>query len=408
MAELPIKNEINSGTSSTIDLNQVTYEPPIGTICLDEVKEVICMTPTLKDYYLEDGIMHKTDESISLTDQVVEDLRAYVQTIAGMYRSENPFHNFEHACHVTMSVNKLLKRIVLCDNDNNMLHNYGRNNAEVLKDEDDVNNDNCTSYIHGLCCDPLSLFAIVFSALIHDVDHRGCSNAQLAQENVSLGMKYRYRSVAEQNSIDVAWNLFMDERFNRLRCMIFHCQNDLLRFRQVVINCVMATDIFDKEINDLRKNRWMKAFSDEAIVTASNQNTIAENLNRKSTIVLEHIIQASDVSHTMQHWHVYIKWNRLLFREMYFAYNSGRLKVNPQTFWYEGEIGFFDNYIIPLANKLKECHVFGVSSDEYYNYAINNRDEWIATGQDKLAEMILEIHDSSLPEDDDDMLSKRL
>jgi hypothetical protein len=30
----------------------------------------------------------------------------------------------------------------------------------------------------------------------------------------------------------------------------------------------------------------------------------------------------------------------------------------------EGEIGFFDFYIIPLAKKLKECGVFGVSSDE--------------------------------------------
>lgn len=39
------------------------------------------------------------------------------------------------------------------------------------------------------------------------------------------------------------------------------------------------------------------------------------------------------------------------------------------TFWYKGELGFFDNYIIPLAKKLKDCGVFGVSSDEFLNYA---------------------------------------
>jgi hypothetical protein len=49
---------------------------------------------------------------------------------------------------------------------------------------------------------------------------------------------------------------------------------------------------------------------------------------------------------------------------MYFAYKSGRLAKDPATFWYKGELGFFDNYIIPLAGKLKECGVFGVSSDE--------------------------------------------
>lgn len=45
------------------------------------------------------------------------------------------------------------------------------------------------------------------------------------------------------------------------------------------------------------------------------------------------------------------------------------MKANPADFWYQGELQFFDNYIIPLANKLKECNVFGVSSDEYLNYA---------------------------------------
>jgi hypothetical protein len=40
-----------------------------------------------------------------------------------------------------------------------------------------------------------------------------------------------------------------------------------------------------------------------------------------------------------------------------------------------GELGFFDNNIIPLAKKLKECNVFGVSSDEYLNYALQNQAE---------------------------------
>jgi hypothetical protein len=34
------------------------------------------------------------------------------------------------------------------------------------------------------------------------------------------------------------------------------------------------------------------------------------------------------------------------------------------VFHLDREIGFFDFYIIPLAKKLKECGVFGVSSDE--------------------------------------------
>jgi 3'5'-cyclic nucleotide phosphodiesterase len=102
----------------------------------------------------------------------------------------------------------------------------------------------------------------------------------------------------------------------------------------------------------------------------------------KATIVIEHIIQASDVSHTMQHWHVYRKWNARLFQEMYLAFRSDRMQTDPSTFWYQGELSFFDNYIIPLAKKLKDCKIFGVSSDEYLNYAFQNRTEWEERGME--------------------------
>ena len=64
------------------------------------------------------------------------------------------------------------------------------------------------------------------------------------------------------------------------------------------------------------------AFSDTASVSSSMK--IRDDVNRKATIVIEHLIQASDVSHTMQHWEVYREWNKNLLREMYQAYQAGR------------------------------------------------------------------------------------
>ena len=63
------------------------------------------------------------------------------------------------------------------------------------------------------------------------------------------------------------------------------------------------------------------------------------------------------------------KWNERLFLEMHAAYEAGRSPTDPSAGWVQGEIGFFDFYIIPLAKKLKDCGCFGVSSDEYLNYA---------------------------------------
>jgi hypothetical protein len=198
------------------------------------------------------------------------------------------------------------------------------------------------------------------------------------KEDAGLAEYYKNKSIAEQNSLDVAWNLFMSDRYKNLRNCIFESREELIRFRQIIVNVVLATDIFDKDLSAQRSKRWGKAFSQDA------GNT---NSDLRATVVIEHLIQASDVAHTMQHWQVYSKWNKNLYEEMSSAYRSGRMGTDPAKFWYKGELAFFDNYIIPLTNKLKECHVFGVSSDEYLNNALQNRSIWESQGQEIVEEM---------------------
>jgi hypothetical protein len=340
---------------------RLVYTPPEGTTCLDEVTEVI----KLPKFDVRQS-RKPNDYTSEMDPIVVTQLRQVVATIACLYRG-NDFHNFEHACHVTMCVEKFLSRIVTPDMDEKDMQQGGL--ASKLHD-----------YTHGINSDPLTLLAIVFSALIHDADHRGISNAQLCKEDKGLASAYRSKSVAEQNSLDIAWEILMADDFKELRATIFGTRTELLRFRQVIVNVVLATDIFDKELNDLRKKRWDLAFG-------KDQN----NTDLRATIVIEHLIQASDVSHTMQHWHIYRKWNERLFMEMYTAYQQGRMGADPSTFWYKGEIGFFDNYIIPLAKKLKDCNVFGVSSDECLNYAMKNRHEWETRGQEIVAGMMQKV-----------------
>lgn len=50
--------------------------------------------------------------TVKLPQAVLDQLNLFVTRIAASYRNGNPFHNFEHASHVTMSVSKLLSRIV--------------------------------------------------------------------------------------------------------------------------------------------------------------------------------------------------------------------------------------------------------------------------------------------------------
>ena len=351
----------------------MVYSPPNGVICLDEVRDSIAMP--VFDARTADAMVNYDSGDQVVDKLIVDQLREYVAAIASLYR-DNPFHNFDHACHVTMSVNKLLKRIVT----------PGLIEEEFYKMQEGEIASRVHDFTYGIISDPMAVFAIVFSALIHDVDHRGVSNIQLIKEHPEMGELYRNKSVAEQNSVDLAWDVLMSPSFSELRNCIFGNQHELLRFRQLVVNVVLATDIFDKELNDHRRQRWQAAFAEEA----KGQGNI--NLrDLRATIVMEHIIQASDISHTMQHWHIYQKWNKQLFNELYAAYRSGRMGVDPSVFWYRGELDFFDNYIIPLARKLKECNVFGVSSDEYLNYALLNRAEWEERGPDIVNDLMKEL-----------------
>ena len=191
----------------------------------------------------------------------------------------------------------------------------------------------------------------------------------------------------------------MDDQFKDMRAVIFTNECEEKHFRALLVNLVLATDICDKELGAQRKARWAKAFSG----TSSEQGGESghDAVNRKATIVLEHLIQASDVAHTMQHWHIYRKWNEKFFEENMKAFRAGRADKNPSQFWYEGELGFFDFYIIPLAKKLKDCGVFGVASDEYLDYAEKNRKEWQLHGQAIVDEMSVKYLPVLSEEDDE-------
>eukprot|EP00934_Nitzschia_sp_Nitz4_P004638 Nitzschia sp. Nitz4//scaffold197_size40390//30718//39231//NITZ4_007521-RA/size40390-augustus-gene-0.11-mRNA-1//1//CDS//3329540496//4628//frame0 len=346
----------------------------VDSIALDEVVEVITM-PKFSSTSIQ---AMENATSVELDEVVVNQLKDYITTIAHMYR-ENPFHNFEHASHVTMSANKLLNRIVIPEN-----VDYQRESNAIAIDLHD--------YTYGITSDPLTQFAVVFSALVHDVDHSGVPNGQLAKENPDMAIVYRNQCIAEQNSIDLAWELFMDNRYKELQNCITATVAEKKRFRQLVVNSVMATDIFAKDMKALREKRWEKAFHGHTEGMTITDESIEADRSMKATIVIEHIIQASDVAHTMQHWHIYQKWNERLFNEMYSAFECGRSDKNPADSWYKGELWFFDNYVIPLAKKLEECNVFGVASDECLNYAQANRSEWSVKGEESVQDMVDRYH----------------
>jgi hypothetical protein len=176
---------------------------------------------------LDPETMKKSSDSdcVELPAVVAVQLEDLVITIAELY-SGNSFHNFEHACHVTMSAIKLLSRIVVP---------VSEGLDEVMERSHD--------YTYKLASDPLAQFAIVFSAIIHDLDHSGVSNQQLVKEKNRLATMYNDNDVAAHNSIDLALELLTTTSYKELVSCISPNEPEYKRFRQLVTTCVMATDM---------------------------------------------------------------------------------------------------------------------------------------------------------------------
>lgn len=147
---------------------------------------------------------------------------------------------------------------------------------------------------------------------------------------------YNGKSVAEQNSIGAEWSLLTNQVEGPRPSGVQLLQRDrdqaVSADTSARLHGDMANDLFDKDLKAMRESRWEKSFS---------LSSAEEDSNRRATIVPELVIQASGVSHTMQHFTVYSKWNRRLFAKMDQAYQAGRSAKDPAIGCYEGDLCFY-------------------------------------------------------------------
>jgi hypothetical protein len=100
----------------------------------------------------------------------------------------------------------------------------------------------------------------------------------------------------------------------------------------------LATDIFDKEQNDLART------------VGTGLLVTTKSITISGLIVMTHHMQASDVSHTMQHWTFTESGTIDYSLRCAQPTKHGRMGVDPSTFCTKASSDF-DNYIIPLLRK---------------------------------------------------------
>lgn len=214
-----VLRQIVAARQSSGVLHEPVVETRIGSdgeaTVLDEVQEVVKLQKGNAKPQSQIDV-----DNVILGPKVSKQLHFLCAKIASHYPA-NSFHNFEHASHVTMSVVKLLRRIVTQGDTSN-------NSGKTNKKQGDA---------YGITSDPLTQFAVVLSALIHDLDHPGVPNSTLVKEGSDMAVKYKNKSVAEQHSVDLFWDMLMkDDEMADLKACIYSNQSELEHFRSIVVN----------------------------------------------------------------------------------------------------------------------------------------------------------------------------
>lgn len=213
-----------------------------------------------------------------------------------------------------------------------------------------------------LSIDPRLQFASMFAALIHDVGHNGTSNQSLSEDASELATGHEVTTKVQLRSFQIAWDLFTESEFSAFRTSVCHTTEEEERFRQLVLDLVLATDLEDDDQMKDRQERWRQAFCETERATDSTEDLIA----LRSKVAMEYLVQASTISHTMQHWHVYFKWSSALLRDDIRNGNHGTPTGDKEasSAWYDEQLEFFDSRVIPVARKLG-CDVFGPTGKQY-------------------------------------------
>jgi hypothetical protein len=376
-------------------------------------------------------------------------IRTYVTHISSRYHHVG-FHTFEHASHVMLSATKIVYMLQkqspfhkMMDSTRNF-HDMHRDNLDQEGDfVTTINNHEVEKNIQdleGTIYDPWIHFAISLSALIHDVGHKGLPNVQLSAESDPLSKKYGSKecmmSYAEWNSLDIGLALLRDGvgygEFDR----VLGAGKKREKLHKIVTDLVLCTDIASKERRDLGMNKWKNACcqaeeadryrrrpTDETDNTSSHLRKhdahIKSHLPKLFTpdaakAISEQIMQVADVSHTMQHFSTFTKWNKHLYHEVLAAHKCGRTLAHheqmrganatnapqeihhPKENWYDSQIGFFSFYIIPLAERLDACGAFS-EDDKFAPLAVQNMEQWREFGREITLLMVKEAECIELP-----------
>ena len=249
-------------------------------------------------------------QSIDKTELII-----FVQEIQLLYNNID-YHNFRHAYHVFKNTYVLLKSLHL-------------SNALPYFNEHDY-------------------FSLLFSALIHDVDHLGVPNKNLVDNSHPYALTFNDQSVAEMRSIYLAYEILNNKKNDENNELKYKSLNIIAKNnRKTIIELVLATDAANPDRVLLTTEKLQRYSND------TGKLDLKETNGRSAAMAL--LLKVSDIGATMQHPHVAMQWAERFYKETAKA-NGGEFPTTPKEY-IEDQTWFLSNIVNKLLVRLSIAEI---------------------------------------------------
>eukprot|EP00300_Choanocystis_sp_HF-7_P000630 c10526_g1_i2.p1 GENE.c10526_g1_i2~~c10526_g1_i2.p1 ORF type:complete len:377 (-),score=80.82 c10526_g1_i2:99-1190(-) len=265
-------------------------------------------------------------------------LESFLSTVRHNYH-ETPFHNFHHAFCVAQMVYTIFT---------------------TLKDRPDYLNS-------------FEKFAVLIAAVIHDLDHRGLTNAYHINSRSDLAINYNDQSVLENHHCATGFRILARPRCNILQ----HLSVDQFKkARKLIVSCVLSTDMAKNILRPLWEGAALLWPELQSCLLSINENLAHWNMfmtHKRSQIML-HVVEKSMKPGIIFNGGDAIVRMGEVSSKMYFL-RSGTVEVRAEdmtTVWdtmsqgaFFGEVGAFKG--IPRTANIvakTQCEVLVVDKDD--------------------------------------------
>eukprot|EP01036_Dinobryon_divergens_P030406 gene30406-39648_t len=236
----------------------------------------------------------------------IENLFKVVTKIKSKYNA-NPYHNFEHACHVLLNCGYFLT-------------------------------------VLGESVSELDKISLLYAAFIHDVEHLGVPNISLIRKSHELAIQYHDQSVAEMNSLAVGLQLLQESDTD---IFLELPQSERTQFRQNVIELVLSTDIADA----YRRKRTLARVEE---LSTGPQGNLDASSDVGRLVLLSLVLRAADIGSSYQNFATSKIWAQRYYTESNAWLLSEGKPIATHEFFYKDQIIHLQNYVGSLLETAKK------------------------------------------------------